>query len=182
MKNPIKSVLAKVSPLSTKTKAGIATVSVVVLGATGVTLQQFATTGASDVPPIFEQVENHEGRINNLEGRADTTETKVEQNSADIQVIQQETGVTPAPTVTGRNPSQSTNPTSPSAPVVADPIPTPVPTPNPRSITAVSDVSNGNGTHSCDYDLFDARQNAKSGVYIQPDSAPCYKVGDVLPY
>lgn len=186
MKNPITLLASKVSPLSTKAKAGIATVSIVALGASGAAVQQFTTTGANEVPPIYEQVENHEGRITDLEGRQDTTEAKVEQNSNDIQVIQQETGVSPAPSTGSSSPT--TSDTTTSSPSTSEPVsqpapePTPEPTPHPRTITAVSDTPNGNGTHTCDYTLYDKVQDAKSGVYIQSDGSPCYKVGEVLPY
>lgn len=159
-----------------------AVTGLIALSGTGYALQLNQTTGANEVPPIYTQVEDHEVRIDSLEGRADTTEATVEQNSADIQVIQQETGTSPAPTTTTTSGTteQPVTQTTTSEPAPA-PTPAPEPAPHPRTITAVSEAPSTHGLHSCTYTLYDPIQSSRQGIVLQPESIPCHQVGEVLP-
>lgn len=132
---------------------------------------------ADDKPPIVLQVENHEKRIGDLEVKTDETQTQVNQNSDDIQVLQRDTGSSPAP---AREPVRT--PVAQPAPTdtTAEPTPTPTPEPQPAvdpyTITAVSDTPTTHA-HECFYTLYNGKtQNVKTG-----NGTACYAVGDVLP-
>lgn len=163
----------------------IITAAITAAIASGTVAIQQTKSGANEVPPIYEQVEQHEGRITNLEGRQDTTEAKVEQNSSDIQVIQQETGVAPASgsySPTTSTSTQTSSGTAQSVPVSQPaPEPAPEPAPHPRTITAVVDAPSNNGLHSCDYTLYDRIEDSRQGTVMQPAEIPCHAVGEVLP-
>jgi hypothetical protein len=172
--------------ITTRAKAIIATGLIVAIGGTTAALQQVTTTGAEEPNPIIEQVGDHEVRIDSLEGRADKTDAKVEQQSADIEVIQQETGVAPAAPVpsspqVAETETATTSQPAP-APTASEPAPAPAPEPakNPRLIMGVSDRPTTPGMHGCNYTLYDPAQNVTS--FIQPVDVPCYGVGVVLPY
>lgn len=177
VKVPLAKARAKFVNLSRTAKSTIAVVSVLTVGGTALAVQQTATTGANEVPPIYTQVEDHEQRIGGLEGRQDATEAKVEQNTTDIQVIQQTTGA-PTSSPVSSTPTETT----------PEPIPTPVPTPesfpepkkDPRTITAVVDTIMSNGLRSCDYTLLDPNFDAKQGTIRQNADVPCKAVGSVL--
>lgn len=166
------------------TKSAVAFASLLAITGTTYAVHQAVTIGAEEPNPIIEQVGDHEVRIDSLEGRADQTEPKVAQSAADIQVIQQETGVAPAPTVSsGTQTTSGTTNTSTLATPTTEPVsPTPAPEPpkNPRLITGVSDTPSTPGMHACDYTLYDPAQNVTA--FVQPVESTCYSVGEVLPY
>lgn len=157
-------------------------VTFLALSGTTYALQQAVPAGADEVPPIYTQVAEHEERIGSLEGRADTTEAQVQENSDDITVIQQTTGAAPATRSTSGSSSSSTSTTpGTTAPQEPAPAPTPQPAPiDPRTITGVSEFVTG-GLRTCDYLLHDWHEDTYQGVVIQPAERPCHAVGGVLP-
>lgn len=172
--------------LTNRAKAGIAIVGILSVGATSYAVQQANVIGAEEPNPVIEQVNDHENRIGTLEVRADDTDAKVEKNSQDITVIQQETGIAPAAPSNGdgdttTEPTPTPTPTTPTQPAT-EPEPTPEPPKDPRYITAVTDTPRDGGLHICDYTLYDANHDAKQGAVRQPVSQPCYSVGQILPY
>jgi hypothetical protein len=125
--------------------------------------------GASDDPPIVqevkkqgEQLDNHEDRITN--------------NEKDITNLQNNTGTAPSSdrvvvrNVTTQSPNQPL--TSPSV------APTPPPTPvvDPRTILEVQ-ITDGANSRTCNYKLY----NGQTMPVIQPLSTGCLNVGQVLP-
>lgn len=145
-------------------------------GMSALAFQQSNTSGANEVPEIYTQVADHDERIGTLETKTDETAAKVEQNTADIQVVQQRTGAAPATTTTQQPaPSPQTSPEAPQAPE-----PAPEPQVHPRTITAVSERLEG-GMRVCDYTLYDPIQNAHLGLVLQPVEVACHQVGEVMP-
>lgn len=157
--------------------------SVIALTVTGASALAVQTTqtGAEEVPPLVQQVNDHEVRIDTLEGQQEDTEATVTQQGQEITVLQQtiapaaptqpiaEASVTPAPA-----------PTEPSEPTAPTPAPAPVPVIDPRTITAVVEGTQGS-LRTCDYTLYGHSENAAMGIVLQPMSLPCYTVGEVLP-
>lgn len=147
--------------------------------------------GSQVKTPIEIQVDNHEERIGALEEKTDATQTQVNQNGADITVLQNNTATAPAPTVDPVvTPVIQQNtvqvpvdvPVAPDpVPVVVtpppvDPVPTPDPTPiNPKTIVAVTDTPRTRD-HACIYTLYDGR---KVTVYTG-NSVACQQVGEIL--
>lgn len=151
---------------------------VIVLGGSAFALTPNSPLKADEQTPLGTQVQEHEGRIGDLEDGLNETNDKVNQNSADISAVQRETGVAPAPAVPKSTPTQSGGSTTPSTPA---PTPTPAPAPiNPWTITAVSEYPHNATSHKCDYTVYDSVINKQIGVYIQPISQPCQQVGNVL--
>lgn len=140
---------------------------------------------AESTLPIVEQVEEHEVRITDLEGRADSTEATVQEQGQQIQQVQRtvtNTVTVPAPAPTTA-PFQSTEPTPTPAPAPA-PQPTPqppAPEPHPRTIIAVSVSPEPTipDAHVCRYTLYSALETSKTGSYTQPNTMPCMSVGEV---
>src|SRR5262245_54202789 len=110
------------------TAAGIA---VIATGGVALANSQPEPIAADEVPPIVQQVEDHEVRITDLEGRADDTDEKVATNTTAIGQLQQNT-------LTASSDDEPESPTPPSTPG-PEPEPEPQPTPHPRTITAVRD-------------------------------------------
>lgn len=148
--------------------------------ASGLALQQFTQTGANEVPEIYTQVADHEGRIDTLETKQGETEQKVEQNTQTIQTVQQGVSASGSTTTTQTAQTTSTAP-SPSQPASEPaPEPAPAPKPHPRTITAVAESPTNNGLHTCDYTLYDPIEDIRQGNVIQPVEIPCQAVGTVL--
>lgn len=138
--------------------------------------------------PIEIQVDNHEERIGALEEKTDSTQTQVNQNSADITVLKNNTGTNSTshsdPVQTPEN--EAPTPTEPDIilnPVVEptpipDPIPEPTPEPiptNPKTIVAVTDTPRARD-HACIYTLYDGRKiTAYTG-----NTVACQQVGEIL--
>lgn len=159
--------------------------SVLLIGGAGLALQPSEPTTAEDKPPLVIQVENHEERIGDLEVKTDKTQTQVNQNTADIEAVRQQTGTTaaePVPTVT--TPVAQPAPSTAEQTTAVEPQPAPQPEPDPRTVTAVVDTPGTNPelqNHSCKYTLYSAEETNKQGSVIQSASVPCYQVGDILP-
>jgi len=80
-----------------------------------------ATKSEFDVNGLNDQVQNHEGRIGDLEDKTDKTQTQTNQNTADINKLQANTGTSAAPTV----PDVHTPVTTVPPPTVTPPPPDP---------------------------------------------------------
>lgn len=161
-------------------KAAIAAVSILAFTGTALAVQQSQTTGANEVPPIYTQVEQHEERIDTLEGRADSTESKVEQNANAIETIQVTSGGASAPGSTTQAAAPVAAPsTATAAPAPSETTPE-APRTHPRTITAVTTALAPAGLRGCVYTLYDARENAHQGAVMQPESLACKQVGEIL--
>ena len=128
--------------------------------ALGLLLVPASTAGEFDLQSLNDQVQNHEARIGDLENRADNTETQVAQNTADIQLIQQQTGTSPAP-----SPSAAPEPAV-SEPVVAEQPPaTPPPPPPAPTVVRIerwSGEANAGLRTECTYWYSDGSHQTKS--------------------
>lgn len=134
--------------------------------------------------PIVQQVEEHEVRIDDLEGRTTETEAQVQENTT--QIVEVQRVVTNTVTVPAETPAQVQ-----AAPVEAPtPAPSPEPTPTPpapvphaRTVMSFTDEPEPSipGSHVCRYTLYSALETSKTGSSTQPNSMPCLAVGEVLP-
>lgn len=170
-------ILEKVKSVSKKQALLLAS-GAVVLSGTAFALVPNSKIGADEQTPIGIRVEDHEQRIGDLEEGLTDVKDQTNQNSADISVIQNNTGISPAPAVPKTSESSTANAIvdTPSAPVtVSEPT---APT-NPMTIIAVSDIPVDLNTHQCDYTLYDKVQDRKLGVVNQPTSKPCQAVGQI---
>lgn len=154
-------------------------ISLIALTGSGVAygVSQTSPTGADEVPPIVAQVENHEERIGDLETKTDNTQTQVNQNTADIGSLQNNTGTAPADTVepvhtTVAQPTPSVE-LSPSPELEPEPEPEPI---DPHTITAVTDTPDTD-LHNCFYTLY----NGTTKSVYTGNQLECYALGTILP-
>lgn len=163
--------------------------SIITIGGAVLVAQTNESTVAEDKPPIVLQVENHEERIGDLEDKTDKTQTQVNQNTADISAIRTQTGTSAADpveqVVTPIAQPETTSNTPPNNPAPdPDPVPQPTPELDPRLIMAMTDTPGANpalNNHTCSYTLYSQEEDVKQGDVVQPNSMPCYQIGEVLP-
>lgn len=167
-KHILKSKTRKITAL-----AGVA--GILAVSGTVAALQINSPTGAEEVPPIVQQVNDHEERIGDLETRADSTDQQVGQNTSDIIVLQQATGTSPSTSAPASNGSGA----MPAQPVATPPpAPAPVEPPKERDyITAVTDTPVDEHLHLCKYTLYDAALTKKLNDTYQSNSTPCKAIG-----
>lgn len=143
-------------------------------------------SGATEEPPIYVQVANHEQRISSLEGRADQTEVQVTQNTNDLAAVQAgqlaTTKSAPASssTPTVQSEQTATTPVSAVEPVAAQTF-APAPTPDPRTIIRVDEDVEMHGTYSVTRCIYATYDGTTGITVVQQNNAPCYSVGTVLP-
>jgi outer membrane biosynthesis protein TonB len=164
----------------------------VLTAGTALAMPNPAQVNSEDKTPLIIQVENHEERIGDLEVKTDNIQTQVDQNQADTTVIQQSTGIAPAPavpqvktevkkpaptTTTTQEPTAEpkTSTADPTPPPAQAPAPAPAPAPEPHRLTIMAlDIEPYTYGWRCHYSLYDGRTpTVNSGI-------PCQAVGEIL--
>lgn len=161
----------------TKKTAGIAVAGVLaVTGVSAYALNSPDQIGASDVPPIVEQVNDHEQRIGNLEQKTDDIQTQVDQNST-VLGTHTTNSTTSLPTSNDPENTPTTNNTTEQAPTVQ---PTPEPSIDPYTIMTVVATPKPSmpGSTTCLYTL----QNGKQKIVNNGNNVPCFEEGTIIPY
>lgn len=118
--------------------------------------------GEFNADALINQVNHHETRITDLEHKTDSTQTQVNQASADVQALQQSTKTAPAPTV-----EPVATPVAQPAPSTAAPVqpaaePAPAPAPTVVSVNRSASPTNGGGfATTCTYKFSDGSTDTK---------------------